>query len=417
MRVRIGAALAVQLTGGCWAAALCLVLAGTCFATTQHEVFNNAVGFNRSALADMKGLDPDKAMLDNPAAAVLLIQRMKTIQGNCPAATATSCLPDIDPSNPNKQIYVLIHLVRWADYASNTAKTKVQSDHWYLYRDEKPGKWSQEDFTTAKRLLGVRKVYVLYIHFKGSLRDATAGGVSYLPSEIPDYDFTITKKTPANVAHLYALLSAYTGGASAGAAKPAAATRPLPPDAIWGGGILDLQYRPSDILIKSTYRLSSDDSDAKLADDITFDNEGPYWWDVGFAVPVKKITELKLDTTSGTATPAKVNSENVFSVLDLYFRPVDVKESGFTAIPHPIAGVAFAKQPLHKILVGLAWGPKASEFYAGAMFVKQPNLNGNNSCSTLTGTTFTGGGHFCTQFTVGINLSVSAIASKLGAPK
>jgi hypothetical protein len=94
-----------------------------------------------------------------------------------------------------------------------------------------------------------------------------------------------------------------------------------------------------------------------------------------------------------------------------------VKGSRFTAIPHPIAGVAFAKQPLHKILVGGAWGPKASEIYAGVLFVKQPNFSGSNSCSKPIGTSFTGDGHWCTQFSVGINLSISAIASKIGAPK
>jgi hypothetical protein len=272
----------------------------------------------------------------------------------------------------------------------------------------------------------VKQVYVLYVHLNdvaGNLVNKTTAAY------VPTYDFTVTKKTPANVAHLYALLAAYTGGITAN--SPAGSKgafnkeqKDNTPYSAWGGGTLNLQYRPSDILIKSSFQPKTDDpnskpddSGQKLADDITFDNEGPYWWDVGFAVPVKKISELKLDSTAGTATPAKVNGENVFSVFDFYLRPVDVKGSGFMAIPHPIAGVAFAKQPLHKILVGGAWGPKASEIYVGAMFVKQPNLSGSNSCSAPSGTSFTGGGHWCTQFSVGINLSVSAIASKLGAPK
>jgi hypothetical protein len=43
--------------------------------------------------------------------------------------------------------------------------------------------------------------------------------------------------------------------------------------------------------------VKAEDPDHKPTDDVTFDNEGPYWWDVGFAVPVKKISELKLDST------------------------------------------------------------------------------------------------------------------------
>jgi hypothetical protein len=196
------------------------------------------------------------------------------------------------------------------------------------------------------------------------------------------------------------------------------------PDTIWGGGALDLQYLPSDIVIKSTFRTGSSELDAslsqtdqKLADDITYDNEGTYYWDVGFAIPVRRISEIKLDSTSGVATPAQVDSTNVFAVFDGYFKPIDVKGSGFTQIPHPIAGVAFAKQPLNKILVGGAWGPHAAELYMGALFVKQPEMSGSSSCSKPTGSTLTGNSHYCTQFTIGINVPVSAIASKLGAPK
>lgn len=414
---------------------LCLTAA----ATSQHEVFNNDTPFYRVSLNGVNGLDLDKATLANPAAAKSLIDCMRAVQKqsanpaqHCPlseeeekqvekGSPAPGGLPILNGKQPNS--YVLIHLVRWAD--STPDKPKVQANNWYLYRDVASGKWSQEDFTTAKRLQGVTRVYVLYVQFKGE-QTGTDGKLiaptSYVPSYTPDYDITITKKTPANVAHLYALLQAYTGGLSATQGQAAAnkaleENAPPPPDAVWGGGLLNLQYRPSDILIKSTFKLSSGDSDQKLADDITFDNEGPYWWDVGFAVPVKKISELKLDSTSGTATPANVNGQNVFSVFDFYVRPVDVKGSGFMAYPHPIAGVAFAKQPLHKILLGGAWGPKASEIYAGALFVKQPDISGSNSCSNPSGTSFTGGGHWCTQFSVGINLSVSAIASKLGAPK
>jgi hypothetical protein len=412
-----------------WGFVLFLVLVSSCSATSQHEAFTNAIPFLSSDLNAIKGLHQDKGTLDNPTAAEELIARMRTIQGNnsCPltpdeirqkSKRDTYCLPTVNGNQPDN--YILIHLLRWSD-SSKADKPKSEADHWYLYRDVPAGKWSQEDFTTAKRTFGIKRAYVLLVQLNAG-KFMIGNSPPYTAGYTPNYDFTITKKTPANVGHLYALLQAYTGGASAGQGTGQAApkdTKALPPrpDAVWGGGILNIQYRPSDILIKSTFRAKGDDSDQKLADDITFDNEGLYHWDVGFAVPVRKISELKLDTTSGTATPAKVNSENVFAILDGYIWPIDVKGSGFNAIPHPIAGVAFAKQPLHKILVGGAWGPKASELYMGAMFVKQPELSGNSSCSNPSGTSLTGKSHFCAQFTIGINLSVSAIASKLGAPK
>jgi hypothetical protein len=70
---------------------------------------------------------------------------------------------------------------------------------------------------------------------------------NYVPAFVPDYDFTITKKTPANLAHLYVLLQAYTGGLSATQGQATSNLRvleenaPPPPDAIWGGGVLNLQ--------------------------------------------------------------------------------------------------------------------------------------------------------------------------------
>jgi hypothetical protein len=363
-------------------------------ATSQHEVFRNANAFNTSSWSSpVAGLDLNTATLDNPLAARDLINKMKSL--DCP------WLPSANGTHPEN--YVLIHLLRWTD-SSTPAKPAVQANHWYLYRDV--DKWSQEDFTSNGRILGAKKVYVLVVH----LNAASLISAGYRP----EYDLTVTKKTPANVAHLYALLQSYTGGASQGSTK-AAARGTL--DAVWAGGILDIQYRPSDIVIKSSFLVGDGTQTVKLADDITFDNEGLYYWDVGFAVPVRKISEIKLDTTSGTATPATVNSQNVFAILDGYLPPIDVKGSGFRAIPHPIAGVAFAKQPLSKILVGGAWGPHASELYMGAVFVKQQELSGNTSCSHPRGTSLTGSSHYCAQFSIGINLSVSAIASKLGAPK
>jgi hypothetical protein len=371
-----------------------------CLATTsQHEVFRNANPFSATSLSNtVKGLDADSASLDNPFAARNLINEMK--KDEC------DWLPSVDGAHPDT--YVLIHLLRWTD-SSTSAKPVVQTDHWYLYRDVGDKKWSQEDFTSQKRILGVATAYVLIVHFNAT--NLISGGYH------PDYDLTVTKKTPANVAHLYALLQAYTGGASAGTSKVGAAARVPTPNAIWAGGVLNIQYRPSDILIKSSFTVNEGTQPLKLAADISFDNEGFYYWDVGFAVPIRKISEIKLDTTSGTATPANVNSQNVFAILDGYLPPIDVKGSGFRAIPHPIAGVAFAKQPLSKILVGGAWGPHASELYMGAVFVKQKELSGNTSCNHPSGTSLTGNSHYCAQFTIGINLSVSAIASKLGAPK
>lgn len=368
--------------------------------TSQHESFRDKVQTITAAqlVAANKGLDPLAATLDNPAAAGLLINGLLVTK------------------DKNKPTYCIVHLLRWAD-GSTPDKPKIQSQTFYLYRYDERG-WSQEDFTTNKRIFGASHVAFLFVHFN-------AAGM--IGKYVPEYDFTITKKTPANVAHLYALLSSFAPGATpqTNEANTAELRKPQQaPDAIWGGGLLDLQYIPSDIALKSTFRTGSGQLDndlsqtqQKLADDIIYDNEGRYYWDVGFAIPVRRISEIKLDATSGVATPAQVNSTNVFAVFNGYIPSVDVKGNGFTRIPHPIAGVDFGKQPLRKILVGGAWGPHLAELYMGAVFVKQRELSGSTSCSDPSGTSVTGKSHYCTQFAIGINVSVSAIAGKLGAPK
>lgn len=379
-----------------------LLLSAAAASTSQHVSFQ-AVQFTTTAdIEQIKGLDPTKATLDSSSAASLLIDHF---------------LGDISKDGSK---YCIVHLLRWSD-TSTVAKPVIQAQHFYLYRSGSGGwsekrDWSQEDFTANQRIYGAKHVSFLFVHFNAASMNA-----NYLP----DYDFTITRKTPANVAHVYALLSAFTGGATAtaGTGKQARVTKAVA-EVVWGGGSLSLQYMPSDVLIKSTFRTGSDvldanlsQTDQKLADDITFDDEGPYYWDVGFVVPARKISDIKLDATSGVATPAQVSGTNVFAVLDGYIKPIDVKGSGFNFIPHPLGGVAFAKQPLHKILVGGAWGPQAAELYMGAVFVKQPELSSNDSCSKPSGSSLTNKSHYCAQFTIGLNLSVSAIASKLGAPK
>ncbi len=428
---------------------LLLAMASPSLAVTQHEVFSNANPFSSKDLTvAVPGFHEDSATLDNPAAARAFIAKMREIEGEEEACPLTPeeveknstrdqhCLPMV--SGGNRDIYVVIHLLRWVGSCSPQEKNnstdpsitrkakpqseslvaekpKVQSEHWYLYRDVPSKSWSQEDFATSKRILGVTRLYVSTVHLGSCNMMNPDGSATYKP----EYDFTVTKKTPANLAHLYALIANYTAGKSSKQEQPAEkeAKQRNSWDSFWGGGILNLQYRPSDILIKSTFRIASGDPEQKLSDNITFDNEGLYHWDVGFAVPVRKISEIKLDATSGTATPADVSNTSVFAVLNGYIKPIDVKGSGFNAIPHPIAGVSFAKQPLSKILIGGAWGPQVSELYIGALFVKQPILSGNNSCSDASGASVTGTSHYCVQFSIGINLSVSAIASKLGAPK
>lgn len=367
-------------------------------ADSQQQTYNNF-----QALPDKAKpfVDTGQATIDNPGAARQLIDALLSKQ--------------FVPSAKDKQAYCIIHVLRWGELDTTTKKQAIQAQNWYLYSTLSSTKtgWTQEDFTKNKRLLGTHKVYIIYIHLN------VAPSTTY----IPNYRLTVTKKIPANLQHLLTLFQTFapaTTGGSGSAFAPRISNKATDH---YGWGALDLQYDPSDITVSSIMRaiesgVADSSPEAKLSDDITFDNEGGYNFDFGFAVPIKKISQVNVNFTNGTATPVNVNDLNVFMVVDGYLKPVDVKSSRWTSWPHPLAGAAFAKQPLSRILVGGAWGPRFAELYLGAMFVKQPKRTAGDSCkSSNTSGVVTGSYQYCAQFSIGINLPVSGIASALSKPK
>jgi hypothetical protein len=359
-------------------------------ADTQQKTFNDFKPLNADGYKAL--IDVGKATIDNPKAAAQLIGLLLS--------------KDFVRDAKDKEDYCIIHVLRWAEPDSNN-KQAIQAQNWYLYSTKKG--WSQEDFTTAKHLFGTHRVYMVYIHL--NLSDEN--------HYIPNYRLTVTKKIPANLQHLITLFQTFAPAATQGAPTRALSAS----NDYYGWGSLDLQYVPSDITVASTSRATQEEvadssPESKLSDNITFDNEGGYNFDFGFSVPIKKISQVNVNFTNGTATPVNVNDLSVFMVVDGYFKPVDVKSSNWTNLPHPLAGVAFAKQPLSKILVAGAWGPRFAELYLGAMFVKQPKRTSGNSCSgSNTSGVVTGSYQYCTQFSIGINLPVSGIASALSKPK
>lgn len=128
---------------------------------------------------------------------------------------------------------------------------------------------------------------------------------------------------------------------------------------------------------------------------------------------------MKFDSTNNTVTSTQTSTQNMFAMLDLYFKPVDLSQTNYSLLPHPIAGVSLAKQPLHKILVGGAIGFYFAEVYAGALLVKQQSLNGltTGSAATPQQVAATSQYSYKTQFTVGINLPVRSIVNSMKPKK
>jgi len=260
------------------------------------------------------------------------------------------------------------------------------------------------------------------------------------------YTIDVKRKVSANVQHLFALLGA-EGLKNADQISTAPSEIDIPsllatetttdpktnvksskcrtPDSEFGGGTIDVAYRPSDISITSSLKSGVGGHEVVVAIDknpYVVDNEGRYFVDFGVPVSLKNLSAVQYQSTGDTFSPVNTNSLNAFLAVDGYFPANDVKSNNWTRYPHPLAGVAFAKQPLSKILLAGAWGPSFSELYIGAAWVKQPRVaSGSNSCSASSGssamTANEFGSHYCRQFSIGLNLSVTSIASKLGSPK
>jgi hypothetical protein len=201
---------------------------------------------------------------------------------------------------------------------------EIVKQNWYVFHG---GQWSDAQFASAKRIYGQKQVWLLYIQLNARSNTSTT------------YVIQTTKKAPAYFGHLQ-----QTAGLLG-------ASLPMVGEArnIWNAKLVDIPYIPSDVTISGT----------------TFDNEGLSWIDFSAALPMKQ--------------PA------MFGVVDLYFKPTDIKGLGFGNWPHLVEGVKVGSRPLKNILLGVGWGP----VYGGVV---------------------AGGGSYSLSF--GVNISASAAMKK-----
>jgi hypothetical protein len=220
------------------------------------------------------------------------------------------------------------------------------------------------------------------------------------------YELSVTSKLPANFQHLFNLAGAFAPAAEGGSYQN-----------YYGLADFNISYVPSDISV-TPYTVADDGTRTAVGDSVIFDNEGTYRWDVSVAVPIRKMGQLQFNNANNTVTAQNPDKKNVFAVIDLYPFKKDVKSQTFDLHPYAVAGVAVGSQPLHKILVGLGWGPKFAQFYVGALFVRQQNLTTLSEGSVATPAQQAADTRmvFKPQFAFGINLPVrdvfQAVTSK-----
>lgn len=201
-----------------------------------------------------------------------------------------------------RDLTFVFHIVRWSD------GNEIVKQNWYVYH---AGAWTDDQFSSAKRIYGCRQIWFLYIQL-GARSSANT-----------TYTVETTKKAPAYFDHLQSAAGLFGINLTASAGET---------QNIWNARLLTIPYVPSNVLITPKFGGAAP---------ATFDDEGLSWFDFSVAVPV-----------------AKTSSLGTFAVTDLYFRPVDIKSTmGFGTWPHAVEGVWVGSQPLKHILLGVGWGP------------------------------------------------------------
>jgi hypothetical protein len=322
----------------------------------------------------------DTAKLTNPSQAKKLLR-----------LTAYRVAGPKDVSLPIKD-FVLIHTLRWG---MGPSKPQIVDQHWYVFRDEALQEWSDEDFTTRQRILGVSQFQVMYVHL------GRPPGVEYRPF----YEIVIKKKIAINIQNLL-------GVASLILPQPASQEARIvrQPVNIWYASKIERAYVPGDVTVNVIF------SGADPIPSVTFANEGLARWDVGVGVPVTKISQTSFDLTNGTIAPRYLDKRSLFALLNLYvFKARDLRGSGFSWWPYPVAGVALGSRPLHKIVAAVGWGPSFANFYGGVLWTDQQDLTGLAPGMPASAAQLNSAfqNHYVPQFTFGINLTFRGLQQKL----
>jgi hypothetical protein len=300
----------------------------------------------------MRYVDAPRAVIDSPDKAGQLVTQALSAgvahDGNSPDALAPIGL------NPNAvDFFCLVHIIRWKDPDAQDPKKPQAMDkqNWYVYHAGNA--WRQEDFTDRNRITGSKNLWLLFIQINAR------ANYSY---DIR-YEFDLADLTPAHLQHGLGLIQLF-----AGAGEAAAEIKNY-----WGMYRIQVKHVPNEMSATAEAVPIPDKGDKPQAmgSAVKFVNEGLYRFDFGVAVPIRKISQVQVDSTNGVLTRKSADTTNAFGIIDLYPYKVDVRNTNFSWIPYVIGGAKIGSQPLHNILLGVGWGPKFAQFYVGALFVKQ----------------------------------------------
>jgi hypothetical protein len=164
------------------------------------------------------------------------------------------------------------------------------------------------------------------------------------------YKIGVTKKTPAPVDNLKAALKlAFTGQAAEQTLLPVAVER----ISVCAGEDMRIKHIPSDMAV-SALNTNAKAEEIQRSKQV-FDNEGRYWWDVSFALPLESRDDVTIDVDAGQVAAKKVEKTDLFAVVNLGW-PRDTKKLQWQLIPSFVYGMPITGKPLKHHLVGLSFG-------------------------------------------------------------
>ena len=329
----------------------------------------------------------------NKSAGTLSITSAKdVVLAACPGAV------NAKTSRLDHGTYVLFNVIRLSNPDAKKQQA-VASNNWYVFAEETgwsrgwPRGWTVSDFDGSTRLYGAKTIWQVSIVLNEQGRDNAHVG----------YAYTVTKATPSNIANVEALLGVVL---PASGGNKAAAPPNTDPDSYWACSSFPVAYSDSSIKVDTTYPVGET---SPFSSTVTLTSESKQYWDVSFALPVKKASALQYSSTSNTITPTQINKQSLFATVDLYFPPTNLSRTGYSLVPHPFAGVAMSQQPLHSLLFGGAVGLNLAQVYAGVLLLKQQQLTGGlSSGGTATPTQLAAGTSygFKPGFSVGVKISI-----------
>jgi hypothetical protein len=326
----------------------------------------------------------------------------------------------------------IVHVLQW----SNTEHTQVKSQWWYL--DDPSFDRSNTSFylESAKgkvqhtMISGQTHFRLVYIHINSNPASTaesfvdTNDGTGNLKLKVAvSYQITINKQDTQLVQDIKTLAQILAGGVGAQAATAELGyysvfdfnsqftTSSLAISAALPNSASDSSDKDTAAIAKAANKTGSTAPSGTAANKLatqTYTNEKPAYIGLSVAVPLNSYKDLTFDQSSSTFTPKTVNRQNIYVTVDAYYPASEPGLMAFRWLPHPFFGMPIKGQPLKNMMLGLGFGLKWVEPFAGVVFNEQQRLPAGAASPT---------NQWVLKGAFGLKISVSSLKTALSSSK